>query len=259
VVHEIPLISILLLSIDRYDMLVKTLEHNLANIGHPYELLVCDNGSKDQRVIEYLKSKNPACLRLNEENEGCGKAFNQLYLRAFGTHIALMSNDFLWPDGWGKWMVAWLDLIKNPGLCGIKFRDDHMHPPLSKRGEQEAHFVSREFGHDHSRIFGPTMFKRELVEKVGLFCEDFGPYGLEDSDLNERVTLAGLNSFYVPVLRSKHLEEDVGQDTEYRKAKDASLKANDVIFNKRRTWRDNGGSCVEPLPEPRDPIKKDQI
>ena len=48
-----PLVSLLLNTIDRYDLTVKCIGGALANCGYsPIELLVCDNGSKDQRVIE---------------------------------------------------------------------------------------------------------------------------------------------------------------------------------------------------------------
>lgn len=244
------MISILLLSIDRYDHLVSTLEHNLSNIGTKYELLICDNGSSDPRVLEYLKSKRPAYLRENKTNEGCGKSFNQLYLRATGSHIALMSNDILWPTNWGFEMLQWSDAIQESGLVGIKFRDGG-HPPLSSKGGYKAHFVIQTGTQEMSRIFGPTFFRREVVEKVGLFAEEFGPYGLEDSDFNERVTMAALNSFYIPELKAQHLVEDVGQKTDYRKAKDESLAFNDAVYNRRLKVRTETGVFKEPLPEMR--------
>ncbi len=247
------LISILLLSIDRYDTLVKTLEHNLANVGCSYELLICDNGSSDSRVIPYLESKNPAYFRNNSVNEGIAKSFNQLYLRSKGTHIALMSNDILWPKDWGKEMTSWADKVPDSGLVGIMFRDGG-NPPLAVKHDFRAHWVIDTGTQDMSRIFGPTLFRRGVVEKIGLFAEEFGPYGLDDSNLNERVTFAGLNSFYLPGLKSQHLIEDSGQTTEYRKAKDKSLYENDAIYNRKRNHMLETGDYTEPLPERKDPL-----
>jgi GT2 family glycosyltransferase len=250
---QLPLISILLLSIDRYDHLKRTLVYNLENISHPYELLICDNGSSDQRVIEFIESMKPAYFRKNSINEGCGHSFNQLYLRAKGTHIALMSNDLLWPKDWGLETVTWANKVSNSGLVGILFREGG-NPPLAVKNDFRAHWVTDTGSQDMTRIFGPTTFKREIVEKVGLFAEEFGPYGLEDSDFNERVTMAGLHSFYVPGLKSQHLIEDSGQQTEYRKAKDKSLYANDAIYNKRLKYRIETGDFFEPLPPMREPL-----
>lgn len=247
------MISILLLSIDRFDLLKRTLVYNLENIGCEYELLVCDNGSKDKRVIEFLEAQKPAYFRKNSINEGCGRAFNQLFLRAKGSHIALMSNDILWCKNWGQEMVTWADKVTDSGIVGLLFRPGGFAPLQEKHGHK-AHFVIQTGSQEMSRVFGPNLFRREVVEKVGLFSEEFGPYGLEDSDFNERVTKSGLNSFYIPALRSEHLDEDSGQSTDYRKAKDMSLAANDKIFNERRAQRELTGQFKDPLPPMRDPL-----
>lgn len=245
----VDLISILLLSWDRGAELMKTLEHNLEHCGYPYELLICDQGSKDPRVLPYLKSKNPAYLRENWSNEGVGRAFNQLYLRSTGKYIALMSNDIIWPVNWGKLGVGWALRVHNSGLIGIDWGHSGT-PPLTIKRDIEAHYLDKTL----NRIFGPTMFRREVVDRVGLFSEDFGPYGLEDSDFNERVNRSGFTSFYIPGLRAQHIVHDVGQDTPYRHKKDESLEKNLAIFWKRHEAYDKGEPLKVDMPEKKGPF-----
>lgn len=241
------MISILMLSWNRLSTLKSTLRHNLAECAHLYELLICDQGS-DKEVIDELVSSNPDHLRLNKTNEGIAKSFNQLYLRSKGEFIALMSNDILWPDMWGYQTVNCLKCVPNSGLASINW-GHHGTPPLSIKFGIEAHWLTK----DLNRCFGPTIFRREVVNQIGLFHEGFGNYGIEDSDFNERVTRAGFNSFYIPGLYAHHLgvgEHDTGV---YREEKSRVLLENSKIFDERVSRFDIDG-IREPLPEMRPPL-----
>ena len=72
------MISILLLTIDRYELTKQCVGDALKKAGVEYELLVCDNGSKDKRTIEYIESLNPSYFRKNDENLGIGIMYNHL-------------------------------------------------------------------------------------------------------------------------------------------------------------------------------------
>ncbi len=241
------MISILLLSWDRHDMLVKTLTDNLAKCNYPFELLICDQGSQDPRVIQFLESKNPVYFRKNSRNEGIGHSFNQLYLRSSGEYIALMSNDIEWPDNWGAMMVEWLNKVPNAGLCGFEWWPWLM-PPITKKFGYDAHWLVA----DKNRVYGPLMFKRVVPDQVGLFPEHFGPYG-EDFHFNERINRAGFNSFYIPGIKAKHIGNDVGEQSEYRKMKDKSAGDNLALFWQQHAQWELGASIKEPLPPMREP------
>lgn len=247
------MISILMLSMDRFELLEQTLPKNLANCGAPFELLICDNGSTDPRVIPFLESMGATHIRNNSKNEGISKAFNQLYLRSHGSVIALMSNDILWPDKWGHKALNCVSDLKalniKSGLMGIEWCADHV-PPLTYKEGHKCHWLNDKL----NRIFGPTMLTRSMVEDIGLFYEGFDVYGLDDSELNERVTRSGYNSFYIPGLKSTHIGNDVGIDTEYRRNKDRSMERNLQIFWQRVEHFNNGGSLKAELPPLREPL-----
>lgn len=230
-----------MLTMDRYDITRKCLEQNLKGITD-YELLFCDNGSTDKRIVEYCSSLNPAYHRKNSRNEGVSASFNQLLLRAKGEFICLLGNDILMPSGWLEEMVRYSAAVPRSGLVGLQCTE--ALPPISIYNEIIAHYVDKKI----DRVFGTWVFRREVLDLVGGFCEEFCPYGLEDSDYNNRVNLMGLKSCYVPNMRSEHICNDVGQSSDYRKMKDASLSKNTVIYSRRVGEYVNKG-IYEPLPE----------
>jgi len=246
------LASLMMISWERHDVTKRVLEKSLSNHGLPQsmvELLVCDQGSTDQRVVPMIEGFRPAYFRRNSGNEGCAHSFNQLYLRSTGEFLVLMGNDIEMPDGWLAKAVKYLELVPNSGLAAIDWGHSGV-PPLSTKCGVEAHFLTPTL----NRCFGVTVFRRSLIEALGFFEECYGPYGIEDSSWNERVNRAGYNSFYVPGLKSRHLVHDVGERTEYRRMKDESLSRNAAIFSERvRAW-DAGASLVEPLPPMREPV-----
>jgi GT2 family glycosyltransferase len=248
--------SILFLTLDRFSLTVRTLTNNLKNAGAaPVEILACDNGSTDKRVPHFLQSFQPRMkyLRLNSRNEGIGKAFNQLYLRSSGDYIVLLGNDLELDTNWLAQGIRYLEEVEmarcKAGMVAFDWGHSGL-PPLSTKNGVTAHFLTPTL----NRCFGVTMFKRELVEQVGLFCEEYGPYGLDDSDLNERVNLMGFTSFYVPGVKCRHLDNDVGSVTEYRKTKDESMGKNLEVFSRRLAgFGDHSIPLREPLPPMRDP------
>ena len=102
-------VSILMLTIDRFELTSRVWKHNLAAARYKLdrsielECLICDNGSRDRRIVDFYRPhSNPtiAYHRVNGINEGVGKAFNQLYLRSTGKFIAILGNDIEMPNGW---------------------------------------------------------------------------------------------------------------------------------------------------------------
>lgn len=238
---------------DRYDYTRQTLETNLSNHGFDgeIELLWCDNGSKDERIIKLAQAYKPVYFRGNKINEGCAKGFNQLMLRATGDYFVLMGNDVLMPKNWLSEMVRYADFVPNSGLIGIKCATQI--PALIMKFECWGHFLDDKC----DKVFGVTLFRKEVVDAIGGFYEGFSVYALEDSNFNDRINYSGFNSLYVPESHfvSKHIGDDIGSDTEYRKMKNESMSKNLEIFTSLRDQYKSGTRPVkEELPELREPL-----
>jgi GT2 family glycosyltransferase len=238
---------------ERYDLSRRTLDQNLSNHGYrgKVELLWCDNGTKDPRMFRLADQYRPVYFRQNSVNEGCAKGFNQLILRSTGDYIVLMGNDILMPKNWLDELVKYANHVPRVGLVGMRCTAEI--PPMTWKFDCWGHFLDKQF----DKVFGNMLFSRQLVDEIGGLCEEFGPYGLEDSNFNDRINMAGFNSLYVPANHfvSTHIGDDVGNADAYRKAKDESLAKNlTVFYTLREDYRTGRRPLKEPLPTPKEPI-----
>ncbi len=240
-----------MLTIDRYELTKKVYDINrnrAMSANCELELLVCDNGSQDRRVVEEFRYA--AYHRVNSKNEGINKSFNQLYLRAKGDIICILGNDIEMPEHWLKEAMFYVERVDKCGIIGFDWGHGGVPEPTLRDGVS-ARWLDPVF----NRVFGSWVVSRNLIDKIGLFHEGYGPYGIEDSDFNERVNRAGFHSLYHPTLKSKHLGWDVGADSPYRKMKDQSLQANAQLFGHRmREFEGPFKNLIDPLPEMREPI-----
>jgi glycosyltransferase involved in cell wall biosynthesis len=194
-------VSILLLTIDRFELTKKVLGIILRNCGYSdFELLVCDNGSADKRTVQYIKSLNPYYFRENNENKGIGAMYNHLLGIARGKYFCIIDNDIMLPDNWLADLVMTYEKNKNAGILGFKCVE----------------------GNNKNYVYGTKFFSRERWEEVGGFNEKYGLYGLEDSDFNKRMISNGYKNYYIG--KSDHLGVGEHDSGEYRKMKDEALR-----------------------------------
>ena len=218
------MVSICFLTIDRFDILKDAVDHNLAHAGVPYELCIVDNGSKDPRVHEYLKSlNNVRYLRFNETNEGVAPMFNECFHHSLMDYICLMGNDIKMSNNWAAKLIEAHNVLPDAGW-------DASHCAGEKGIPFERNGIKAT---QQWNAFGTALFSREVFERVGYFCNRYAPYGLEDSDYHHRLNMMGYKQYYVDSVKSSHLGDDVHSKSEYRQMKWASLEKNQVIFGEQ--------------------------
>ena len=253
-------VSLMMLTIDRYDITKQCLDHNMQNTGlsaseFNLELLVADNGSTDERIIKYIQQA--PCLtyhRVNARNEGVGRAFNQLELRATGDYLVFLGNDIKLPKGWLAEAIRYLDAVPKSGIAGFDWGHGGV-PTCEGRDFGGRTIIAHWLTPKLNRVFGVWVMRRGLVDHLGLFPELYEFYGLEDSNFNERVNRAGYNSFYIPNMKSEHLCNDVGNGTSYRAMKDRSMSINLGLFAKDVQRWEAGGELVEATAVMRIPLQ----
>lgn len=248
------LVSLFALTWERAELSISTISKNIENAQGcaPMELLICDQGSKDRRAVEWVKKQHQTTyVRENSKNEGVGHSFNQLYLRSKGEFLCFMGSDLELPPGWLNEMLGYAAGVPNSGMIGMDWGHSGTPPLIKSEDGIVAHWLTPKL----DRIFGVWIMRRAVVEKIGLFAEEFGPYGLEDSDFNNRVNLAGFRSCYVPNVnfRCTHVGTGNHDSGEYREMKNQSLSRNTEIYGRRvHAYATNG--IVEPLPPMREPL-----
>lgn len=209
-------VSVLLLTIDRYELTEKYVGEALRNAGHEFDLCVTDNGSTDQRVIDLIESWEPKYFQRNSENLGTTQMFNQMIRENPADGYVLIGNDIQMPPNWLRAFVDHAQMIPQTGTIGIDWM---------MRAYPRAVFNGREVDFA-DKIYGPVYIPRSTRDKVGDFCEDYGKYGYDDTDWSLRCRSAGLVNYYISFMKCIHHGGDVGEDSDYRRMKDAHLKAN---------------------------------
>jgi GT2 family glycosyltransferase len=217
-----PKVSILLSTIDRYELLESCIGAALRSAGYPYQLLWCDNGSTDRRVVDYMRTFNPVYERLNEKNEGCAQMHNQMLLRCILQYtpsdlFCLLDNDIeIRRDNWLKEMVETYEAIPESGIASIYSEGLGAEPsPV-----QLLHNIPV---HPSIDVFGTRMFSRRVLGKVGYF-DELSRYALCDNIYNCRVHYMGFTNYYLSGPNGIHRGADVGEDSDYRRMKDAEMK-----------------------------------
>lgn len=214
-------ISILLLTIDRYELTKEHVGNALRDAGYPYELCVTDNGSKDPKIFEWAEAQNPKLYIKNGENKGTAPSLNKMIELNPSDAWVFIGNDIELPKNWLKKLVETSEKIPNNGVVGINWR------PL----EFEKVIINDTPILLSGRTFGTMFITKATRDKVGRFCEDYGVYGLWDSDYSIRCEQAGLLNYYLHGERSEHRCNDVEENTPYRKMKNESISRAKPIFN----------------------------
>ena len=220
-------LSILLNTWDRYEMTRDYATASINQCGVTKEVLINDQGSKDQRVIDWAIETADKPI-INSSNIGNPQSFNNMLEKSQGDYIALIANDIKLPPNWGTHAIELIESIPNTGIVGF-----HCVGVRPSRVAKEGKVVR-----PASRVFGTWVFSRETFNQIGYF-QEFSKYGLWDSDYNIRCDWAGLINYYHDNLTSNHMGSDVGQKTDYRLSKDKELSLAKVNFDKTNYGKDN--------------------
>jgi len=214
-------VSIIMITIDRYEILKETLDVILKNTGYDnFELCVADNGSTNKRVKEYIESLKPAVFIENGENKGVAHTLNQLIEKSTGDLICHIGNDIVMTDDWMKSLVEHQTAIPDTGVNAV-----YVVETLPELVEVSGKSVRLS-----KIVFGCKMYRKELVKDLAY--KEWSKYGLEDSDLSLRFYYQGLKNYYVPNKQGFHNGRDEKANTPYRMMKWAELKKAEPHFNK---------------------------
>jgi glycosyltransferase involved in cell wall biosynthesis/predicted Zn-dependent protease len=201
------LASIIVLCCNQLDFSRLCLESVLRHTHGPYELVIVDNGSTDATpaYLEGLRGR-PGPERVvvlrNEQNRGFAAGCNQALAEARGDYLVLLNNDTVVAAGWLEGLVRWaLHDWPQAGLVGPV--SNYTSPPqlveVDYAGAAGIDAFAERRARDYAgraltteRLTGfCLLFRRDVLEKVGLLDERFGLGFFEDDDLGVRVRQAG--------------------------------------------------------------------
>lgn len=207
---DAPTVSIVIINWNGKEHLARCLASLEAQTYRDFEVIVVDNGSADGSVA-FLRERYPTVhLICNDRNLGFARANNQGIAVARGRYIVILNNDSQTEPQWLEALVSAAERHPEIGAFAplVLFNDrrdtvDSAGLTISVLG----HGVQNLLGERVERVaevhevFGVSgtaaLFRRELLQDVGLFDEDYFAY-YEDVDLAWRARLRGWRARLVP-------------------------------------------------------------
>ena len=204
-----PLVSIIVVNYNGKHFLKDCLT-SILHASYPnMEIILVDNGSNDGSV-EFVKNNFPNVKTIvNDKNLGFAKANNIGYHFANGEYILFLNNDTIVTKDFLTNLVKVLRSDSRIGACESKIlllddpkKIDCVGSYLTPSGFLYHLGWGKPDGYDKIiQIFSAKgvcmLFKREVLEQIGLFDEDFFAY-FEETDLCWRVWLTGYQILFVP-------------------------------------------------------------
>ena len=198
------LVSIVMLTYNQLEdtkLCVESLFKHTTDVN--YELIFVDNGSTKDDTISYLdglkkEHKNIKTI-YNKENLGFACANNQGIEISEGEYVLLLNNDVILTDGWLSRMIQVAESDDKIGVVAPCTNHASGRQVVTFSGTEEDDEGIQKFAKEVllkkagnwisvSRIIGFCMLiKREVLFKVGVLDEMFGPGGYEDYDYSMRV------------------------------------------------------------------------
>lgn len=181
------------------------------------EIILVDNGSTDGSVAHVREHFPKVRVIALPENRGFAGGNNVGIRGSSGEYVALLNNDAQPDLHWLEVLVRALEAHPEVGFCASKMlRADaprvidtagdvfYDYGVGGKRGTDQ--FDGPEFSqmeYVFGACAGAAIYRRAMLEDVGLFDEDFFLYA-EDIDLSLRAQLRGYKCLFVPEARVYH-------------------------------------------------------
>jgi len=176
-----------------------------------FETILVDNGSTDGSLTLVASVFPEVGVRALGENSGFSAAANAGIRATDAEYVVLLNNDTEQDPGWLETLVRAAEDHPEAGFFASKLVDFHDHRVLDGagdavrlsglpyrlgHGERDRGQFERA-GYVFSACAAAALYRREMLDEIGLFDEDFVSY-CEDGDLAFRAQLAGYRCLYVP-------------------------------------------------------------
>lgn len=214
------MVTIIIVNWNGFSNLKECLESLRKITYRDIELVIVDNGSTDNSV-DYIKKQKAVFRKLvlveNDKNLGFAQGNNLGYLPSKGDLLLFLNNDTLVEKDFLEPLIK--KITSDPKIGAVQPKilaypqrniidsvGSYLLPTgfLYHLGHKKLDQPRYNFGSEIFTMKGACMlFKRKVLEKVGLFDRDYFAY-FEETDLCQRAWLAGYKILYVPESKIYH-------------------------------------------------------
>jgi GT2 family glycosyltransferase len=185
-----------------------TISSVLSQTRDDFELIVVDDGSKDETpdVVQRYCNEDPRVQLIRQENQGTAGARNTGIDASRAPFISLLDNDDLWMPNYLEAMSGALEADPGAGFAytdawllyddslRIGRRGSLEHYPRVPPGTSAEKFLAMLIKHNF--VMSSVTIRREAIEEVGTL--DPSIRGVDDYDLWLRMVAAGYRAVQAP-------------------------------------------------------------
>ncbi|MBI2029523.1 glycosyltransferase family 2 protein [Candidatus Gottesmanbacteria bacterium] len=237
---------------------------SLDALNKPWEIIVVDNASSDKTIEvvkensrRYSRDPDPKAsgkkltLIQSNQNRGYAWANNRGIEKSQGKYILLLNSDVVLNEDSLKKTIDFLDKDPNVGVvtCKILLQNGKIDPACHRGFPTPwvslTYMIGLEKLFPNIRLFSGYhmwykdinktheidscsgafyLFRREIIEKVGLLDEKFFMYG-EDLDFSYRIKNHGYKIIYYPYCFAVHLKYQSGLKSTDRETQKRTIEA----------------------------------
>lgn len=244
--EAVPDVSVVIAAFNQFDLTMQTLASLAGSVGVRFEVILVDNGSRDE--VRRIESHVAGLVVLrNAANLGFLQASNQGIAAAAGRHVLLLNNDVLVPPTALANALKRLEsdasigavaakVVRTHGLLqeagSIVFRDGSAMG-YGRGGQASA----PEYNFVRDVDYGSGVFllvRGAALRRLGGFDPAYAPAYYEDTDLCARLWQSGLRVVYDPAVAVVHLEFGSSRNPD---APRAQMQRNrDLFVHRHRAW-----------------------
>ena len=168
-------ISVVIPTLNRINTLQRALDSVINQTYKPAEIIVVDNGSSDG-TLKFLREHYPKIITLTENKIGVSSARNKGIKKSINQWIALLDSDDAWHPRKLEIQTSMLDsALKEYNLIHtdeVWFRNNKHINQMKKHKKQGGYIFERCLS---LCCISPSsvLFKKNILDKVGLFDESF--------------------------------------------------------------------------------------
>lgn len=209
-----PFISFVVATMNRSHDLRACLDSILAQSYENFEAVVVDNASSDN-TVEMVKSDYPS-VRLVElpENLGAGGGKGAGLKAARGRFIIQLDDDETFPeDNVATSVIEYFDRYPLVGVLSFNILDAETGITARNTIPRRDKKLLNEDTPCGYFLGGGCAFRREVVDKVGIYWDVLNPYGSEEFDLSLRILEQGYGILWARDIKIIHFESPTARPT----------------------------------------------
>lgn len=241
------LISIILPTYNRAELLEIAIKSVIEQTYKNWELIIVDNNSTDKtdEIIDKYKNDKIHVLKI-DNNGSIAKSRNKGILYARGKFIAFLDSDDSWHKD--KLSICTDYLIKNPnfGVCHSetwKYTNATRKNIIKNYGPEGNFTFEKLLERGNCLSLSAVIIPKKFIEKVGLFNEDIELITAEDYELWIRIARGNL--------KIKFIEKNLGVFKVHDASESSDIERNsnaiEYIINKYSKYGINDRKCKSSL------------